>query len=115
MKRAQTQGITMAIGVIVAVAIVCSQFFYLPQASVSKKDTATEQHETEHSDDDISFSVPSTSLPSSAHVELNPHIFFLFEILYTESVQNVPPFKIAIPLGQFFRTVFGLTISPNAP
>ncbi|WP_276373333.1 hypothetical protein [Chryseolinea sp. H1M3-3] len=114
MKRKATRTITMVLGIVVALGVVCSQLFYLPQTASSKKEPQTEQHQSD-SDDQVHFSVPSTSLPSSAHVELNPNVFFLFEILFEENIFQIPEFKIAVPLGQFFRTVFGVTISPNAP
>ena len=114
MKRAETKIVTMVMGVLVALAIVCSQLFYFQPTSLPKKETKTEQHQ-ENPDDQVSYSVPSTSLPSSVHVVLNPNVFLLFEILFEENVSKIPEFTIAIPLGQFFRTVFGLTISPNAP
>ncbi len=104
----------MVIGIVVALGVICSQLFYFPQTTLSKKETKAEHHQSD-SDDQVYFSVPSTSLPSSAHVELNPNVFFLFETLFEGSTFQIPEFKIAIPLGQFFRTVFGLTISPNAP
>jgi hypothetical protein len=113
MKRDVTKIVTMSMGILVALAIVCSQLFYFQPASVPKKETKTEQQE--NSDDQVSFSVPSTSLPSSVHVVLNPNVFLLFEILFEENVSKIPELTVAIPLGQFFRTVFGLTISPNAP
>ena len=114
MKRHETKIVTMALGILVALAIVCSQLFYFQPTSISKKETKTEQHQ-ENSGDQVSFSVPSTSLPSSVHVVLNPDVFLLFEILFEENVSKIPELTVAIPLGQFFRTVFGLTISPNAP
>jgi hypothetical protein len=114
MKKKATRTITMALGIVVALGVICSQLFYLPQTTPSKKEHQTEQHQSD-SDDQVHFSAPSTSLPSSAHVELNPNVFFLFEILFEENTFQIPQFKISIPLGQFFRTVFGVTISPNAP
>ncbi len=115
MKRKDTKIVTTFMGVLVALAIVCSQLFYFQPASALKKETKTEQHQSENSDEQVYFSVPSTSLPSSTHVELNPNVFLLFEILFEENTYLVPEFIVAIPLGQFFRTVFGVTISPNAP
>ena len=115
MKRTETHIVTMAMGIIVALAIVCSQLFYFYQTSTQKKETQAEQHQQENSEDQVYFSVPSTSLPSSVHVELNPNVFFLFEIIFEGNVTDAPEAILAIPLGQFFRTIFGLTISPNAP
>ena len=107
--------IIMTTGIAVALAIICSQLFYSQQTSLYKKETKTEQHQEDDSDDQVYLSVPSTSLPSSVHTELNPNVFFLFEILLEKSASDVPELIVAIPLSQFFRTIFGLIISPNAP
>ena len=107
--------VTMTTGIAVALAIICSQLFYSQSIALQKKETKTEQHQQENSDDQVYITVPSTSLPSSAHTELNPNVFYLFEILFEESASDVPALILAIPLGEFFRTIFGLIISPNAP
>lgn len=115
MKKAETRILTMTLGILVVLAIAFSQLFCFQQASPLKKETKTEQHQEENSEDQVYFSVPSTSFPSSTFVELNPNVFFLFEILFEEKVSEVPQFNFSIPSGQFFRTLFGWTISPNAP
>jgi hypothetical protein len=115
MKRAESRIVPMCMGILVAMAIVCSQLFYFQNVTLQKKETKTEKHQQENSDDQVYFSAPSTSLPSPVHVELNPNVFFLFEILLEGSVSNTPDPVLAIPSGQFFRTIFGLIISPNAP
>jgi hypothetical protein len=107
--------VTMTAGIAVALAIICSQLFYSQSISLQKKETKTEQHQQESSDDQVYITVPSTSLPSSTFTELNPNVFFLFDILFEENASDVPALILAIPLGEFFRTVFGLIISPNAP
>jgi len=105
---------TMATGALVAFGIICSHFFYFPSPSPQKEETKTEQHQ-QTDGEQAYFSVPSTSLPSTAHVEINPDVFFLFEFLFEKHTLLVPEISVAVPLGQFFRTIFGLTISPNAP
>ena len=79
----------MTTGIAVALAIICSQLFYSQSISLQKKETKTEQHQQESSDDDqVYITVPSTSLPSSAYTELNPNVFFLFDILFEESASG---------------------------
>src|SRR5688572_1665848 len=84
--------VTMTTGIAVALAIICSQLFYSQSLSFQKKETKTEQHQQENSDDQdqVSITVPSTSLPSSAYTELNPNVFYLFDILFEESASDVP-------------------------
>ena len=42
----------MTTGIAVALAIICSQLFYSQSISLRKKETKTEQHQQESSDDD---------------------------------------------------------------
>lgn len=115
MRTTESRIVIMSLGIFVALAIMCCQFFYLPSAGFQKKEVKSEQTQDEESDDQIYLSIPSTTLPSSVHVELNPNVFFLFEILFEEKVIETPEIDIATPVSQCFRTLFGLAISPNAP
>jgi hypothetical protein len=114
-KGSESRIALMTIGVLVAAAILCTQLFYTPSHSNNKKDVSTEQTQTENSDGELSFSTPPTTLPSSAHIDLNPHVFLLFEILFEEITPETVEFNLILPVSQCFRTLFGLAISPNAP
>jgi hypothetical protein len=115
MRKVETRILTMTMGILVVLGIVLSQALYFPRDVAQKKNVETEQRQTEDSDDEIYISVTSTSLPSSTHLELNPNVFLLFEILFEEEAFDTPDLNFFIPSGQFFRTLFGITISPNAP
>ena len=115
MKKVEKNIASLTTGIIVAVAIIFSQLFYFQTESHPKKEIKTEQQQKENPEDHLYISVPSTSLPSTAHVELNPNVFFLFEILSERAVSRVTELNFSIPTGQFFRKIFGVTISPNAP
>jgi hypothetical protein len=115
MRNAETRFLTMTMGILVVLGIVLSQVLYSPREVAQKKKVEAEQGQTENSDNEIHVSVTSTSLPSSTHLELNPNVFLLFEILFEEEAFDAPDFNFIIPSGQFFRTLFGITISPNAP
>jgi hypothetical protein len=107
---------SIAIGTLVALGLLCSHFFYFQSTSFQKKETKTEQHQqNESGDEQAYFSVPSTSLPSTTHADIQRDVFFLFEFVFERHTLRVPDLSVAIPLGQFFRVIFGLTISPNAP
>lgn len=116
MKKEELRFTTTAIGILVALAVIVSQLSYFPQKSFQKKETKTEQNESDESDQQVYFSAPTSTAPSSAHVELNPNVFFLFEIILeqTEELESYD-FEISLPSSQCFRTLFGLAISPNAP
>lgn len=107
--------LTTAIGVIVALAVIVSQLSCFPQTSFQKKETKTEQSPSDESDDQVYFSAHTSTAPSSAHVELNPNVFFLFEIIFEQTELELYDFDVSVPLSQCFRTLFGLAISPNAP
>jgi hypothetical protein len=115
MKKTEMHFTTTAIGVIVALAVIVSQLSWYPQKSSQKQENKTEQSQSEESDDQVYFSAPTSTAPSSAHVELNPNVFFLFEIIFEQIKFESYDFDISLPLSQCFRTLFGLAISPNAP
>jgi len=115
MKRTETRFLTIAMGILVVLGIVLSQVLHLSLEAPQKKQAKTEQHQEENSDGQMHVSVPSSSLPSSTHLELNPNVFLLFEILFEEEVFEVPELNFFTLSSQIFRTIFGVTISPNAP
>jgi hypothetical protein len=106
---------TLVIGVITALAIVISQFCNLQEADQTKvkKETKTEQQETQSGDE--AYLTVSTSLPSSSHVEIQQETFFLFEILLEDEKTAEHHVAFGRPINQFFQTLFGAIISPNAP
>ena len=106
----------LSIGLLTALAIIVSQLFYF-QASAHakvKKETKTEQQEQQNGDDTY-VSLPSTSLPSSSHVELQQETFCLFEIILEDKESVAHDADFGLPINQFFQTLFGAIISPNAP
>jgi hypothetical protein len=115
MKRTEIRITTTAIGILVALAVIASQLFYFPQQSSEKNETKTEQSQSEESDDHIYFSAQTSTAPSSVHVELNPDVVLLFEIIFEQKDVALYTLDIPRPLSQCFRTLFGLAISPNAP
>jgi hypothetical protein len=106
---------TLAIGIVTALAIVISQFFSFQDADQSKlkKETKTEQHDTQSGDE--AYLTVSTSLPSSFHVEIQQETFFLFEILLEDEKGTETHIDFGTPVNQFFQTLFGTIIAPNAP
>ena len=107
---------TLTIGIITAMAIVVSQFFNFQDADPLKikKEAKTEQQDSQHGDEVIG-AISSTSLPSSSHVEIQQETFFLFEILLEDDKNTETQLNFSTPVNQFFQTLFGAIISPNAP
>lgn len=119
MKRERIQIGTLILGVITAVAIVLSQcFFFQHQSPSNQKEVAkSQQHQAgdQQQDNQAYISLPSTSLPSSTHVEVTQSSFFLFEILFEESTPSVSSSGVPILVDKLFHTLFRAIISPNAP
>jgi len=117
MKRTETRIWTLVLGIVAAMAVVFFQLFYFQTAGharLAKKEVKTEQKE-DHADDETCFTLPSSSLPSSAHVHLNTDVFFLFEVLLAEDQHEERHVPVASPLKKIFSTLLGSFISPNAP
>jgi hypothetical protein len=96
------------------VVLVFCQCFYYSAAAQSKKEVKTEQQD-DKSDAKLFISLPSTSLPSSTHVELNQTLIFLFEIVFIQQQTEQRDFNVLLPPNRFFKTLFDGVISPNAP
>src|SRR5262245_45746187 len=104
---------TLITGLSMAVVIIVSQLFYFEAPHQEKQDTQTEQQ----SQDEGSYviSLPSSTLPSSIHVEFQQECFCLFEILFETEEVKESVLDFDLPTGKFFQTLFGSIISPNAP
>ena len=116
--KREVRTISLITGIITALAIVVSQFFYFEKPEPLKKEVKTEQHQDSSSDNqsDAYITLPSSTLPSSTtHPEFQQQSFCLFEIIFPEKEVEQHDFSISIPLGKFFQTLFGTIISPNAP
>jgi hypothetical protein len=115
MKKQKIQSLSMAIGSMLVIAIVCSQFFHASTYTISKKEVKTEQQKTDRTADDTFVSLPSFSLPAPVHVQLNLQAHCLFEI-FNEDQQpdNFFPESASCP-QKLFSTLFRVIISPNAP
>jgi hypothetical protein len=114
MRNTKARYITMTLGCLLVVVIVCSQFFSLANTSHDlKKPVTTEQ--TEDTGDQAYISLPSFSLPSPVHVQINLDSHCLFEILFENKQTSGTPTYISGCTQKFFTTLFRVIISPNAP
>ena len=114
MKRAEFKVSTIAFGIIAVIAVVCAQLFYIPASSAVSNETKTEKQQSPGQDQTY-VSIPSTTLPSSAHVELNRDVFFLSETFLQEYNAAEICTSIAVPVMKVFEILIGSFISPNAP
>jgi hypothetical protein len=101
----------MLLGCLLVIVIGSSQFLGTQNLQESKAVKTEQQSEADHA----SFiSLPSFSLPSPVHVQINLDFHCLFEIVFQRSEQQDRPLEIP-SFGQFFVTLFRVIISPNAP
>lgn len=104
----------MVAGVILAVAIICSNVW------TNRFTKATETAKTEQGADTKSdttfelFSVPTLSPPSVFHVNLSLDVFCLFDLTY-ESLEEDSEVSDPIEPPKLLLTLFRVIISPNAP
>lgn len=106
---------TLLVGILTALAIVISQLFYFEVAGQTKAEVKTEQQEDQSdAGDEAYITLPSSTLPSSFHIELDQS-FCLLEILCEEEEDAEQPRPFSLSITSFFQNLFGATISPNAP
>jgi hypothetical protein len=116
--KREVRSISLITGIITALAIVVSQFFYFEKPDSLEKKASTGQQQDQSSDNhtDAYITLPSSTLPSSTtHPEFQQQSFCLFEIIFPEKEVEQHDFSVSIPLGKFFETLFTTIISPNAP
>jgi len=110
----------MITGIVTALVIVFSQFFYFQDTSALKKQAsshATEKHEKQDkAQKKAVISLPSFSQQTSAHTDVNPKSsMYLFDIVFGERNDQERAPEVPISVGKFFETLFRVFISPNAP
>jgi hypothetical protein len=116
--KLKLQSVSVLLGGLLVVAIVCSQLFGFqvnPSSSLKKGVATEEQKKTNHSGDETYVSLPSFSLPSSVHVHLNLDSYCLFEIVLEEKQEIISSPQTAPLQQKFLITLFRTIISPNAP
>ena len=105
---------TLIAGILTALVVVISQLFYFQTAAHAKKEVKTEQQQSEDSGDEAYITLPSSTLPSSVHIELD-QCFCLLEIFSEEEEDEDHTINFTPPVSQFFQILLGAIISPNAP
>lgn len=107
---------TLVLGVLTALAVVLSQLFFFHVPAEHKVKKEHQEAATDSSGDDAAYyTLPSSTLPSSAHVEVNQETFCLFEILFEEEDVETEASTVTLPVSHYLQTLLGAIISPNAP
>jgi hypothetical protein len=110
MNKSIKHKVSITLGVLLAVAILCSNIF-LGQAEAKKEGTKTEQSSESKV---VVFSAPTLSPPSVFHVTLSLDIFCLFDVT-NDTTCEIADVSDSIDAPKLFLTLFRVIISPNAP
>lgn len=115
MGRKRLHIASVILGSLLALAIAFSQFLTPEFVSCPEK-AKTEQGDQKSNDESSAFiSLPTLSLPAPVHVESSLDPYCLFEIVLEEDVdENHVEDEVSFS-DRFFRTMFQVIISPNAP
>ena len=115
MKKNRLQSLTIAMGVILSLAIICSNLFQFQSRSFAKKEVKTEQTENENKSEETVSVFSSFSLPTPAQVQLTLQSYCLFEISFEKSNDEIRTSEIPLHPEKLLQTLFSVIIAPNAP
>lgn len=107
------RSISLIIGSLLSVAIVCTQLVHFHISE--EKAVKTEQQDNSQPTEEVLYAFSSFSLPSSVQVCANLLPCILFEILFEESEENQSDEVLPLHPEKLFITLFRVIISPNAP
>jgi hypothetical protein len=104
--------ITVILGCLLAMVIVCSQVY---TSSSAKCLVTQEQNEESQHPQEATVSMASFSLPSPVNVQINLDPHCLFEIVFRTVSKDTPDTAVPSIEEKFFTTLFRVIIAPNAP
>jgi hypothetical protein len=105
---------TMMMGIILALAVICSHVFQVSHATPVSK--VKSEQKSDQPDEDFSFvNAPTITPPSSAHVHSNLLAHCLFEIIQPEEEKESDHAETGFHPQKFLMTLFRVIIAPNAP
>jgi len=107
--------VTLLTGIATASVIVFSQLFYFQAANYCQEKAETEQHDQKTDAPERYISIPSSTITSTSHIEINQDLSFVIEILFKKETDEESNHTISLPVNKFFHTLFRFIISPNAP
>ena len=73
--------LTLLAGIASASVIIFSQLFYFQAANYCQKKAETEQHDHKKDAPESYISIPSSTISSTSHIEINQDLSFVIEIL----------------------------------
>jgi hypothetical protein len=114
MRKQKTHILTIAAGLLLAVAIVCSNVLLLAPKVHSVADCKSEKAKDEQ-EKFVFTAAPTITPPSSFLVQLNVEACCLFEVITQALKPEAFVSDFAIHPRKYLLTLFRVIISPNAP
>lgn len=102
-------------GIATAMVIIFSQLFYFQAATYCQEKVDTEQHDQKAGATESYISIPSSTISSTSHIEINQDLNFVIEILFEREHDEENITTVSLSVNRFFQTLFTFIISPNAP
>ena len=107
--------LTLLAGFTTAGVIIFSQLFYFQAATYCQKKVETNQHHQKTRGNESHISIPSSSISSISHIEINQGLSFVVEILFDCKNDEHSNAEFILPVSRLFQTLFRFIIAPNAP
>jgi hypothetical protein len=109
---------SLFIGLLAAAIIIFSQCFSLDSLTAESKSevaAGTKSFTDESTSDLLVPTISATSFPASAQINFFQEASCLFEVIFTNDVQDSYTTSVDVPLNRFYSTILQVFISPNAP
>ena len=107
--------LTLLAGLATALLIVFSQLFYFQAATYCQEKAETEQHDQKNTDHESHISIPSSTIASVSHIEINQELSFVLEIIFQDAKPTPRKTEVVPSVGRLFQTLFRFIVAPNAP
>jgi len=112
MKKGTLKSLSVIAGILLAIAIACSNVFQFSQKTKNEKAKTEQQTSDEHQ---VVFSVTSVTPPIATCLQLVSDIHYLFEIASSSEKPCSAPVEKVFLNQRLLLTLFRVIISPNAP
>lgn len=113
-RKEKIQALTMVAGLLLTVAIVCSNVLLLSQKFHQVAEVKSEKAQDEKEIVALT-AAPTTTPPSSFHVQMKVEAHCLFEVILDNERNEEFISEFAFHPGKLVLTLFRVIISPNAP
>lgn len=113
MKQEKFRALTIVAGVLLSVAVLCSNIFHISDSVKAAKTASTEKAKEEK--EAAFFTAPTITPPAASNVQLDVPAICLFEIICEDDSPEVFDDEDVCRTQRYLTTLFRFIISPNAP